>query len=126
MFNFLPMPATVTDVRPVTARESLLTIRLDNGKSLRHRPCQFVLISLFGIGEAPISISSPPGNSAKTFELCIRSMGNLTNAMHKLSVNDKIGIRGPYGNGFPIEKIGGKDILIVAGGPGVAALRRLI
>ena len=126
MFNFLPMPATVIDVRQLTDKERLFTIRLDNGRSLRHRPCQFVLISLFGIGEAPISISSPPVDSGKTFELCIRSMGNLTNAMHRLSINDKIGIRGPYGNGFPIEKIGGKDILIVAGGLGLAPLRSLI
>src|SRR3989337_3350267 len=126
MFNFLPMPATVTDVRQLTDRERLLTIRLDNGRSLRHRPCQFVLISMLGIGEAPISISSPPVDSGKTFELCIRSMGNLTNAMHRLSVNDKIGIRGPFGNGFPIEKIEGRDILIVAGGLGLAPLRSLI
>lgn len=126
MYNFLPMPATIADVRKLTDKERLFTIRLDNGKGIKHRPCQFVLISLPGIGEAPISISSPPTYPGKTFELCIRSVGNLTGAMHRLSVNDKIGVRGPYGNGFPIEKMDGKDILIVAGGLGLAPLRSLI
>lgn len=124
--NFLPMPATIVGIRQLTDREKLFTIRLEKRNSFRHRPCQFVLISLFGIGEAPISISSPPLNSGDTFELCIRSVGNLTGAMHRLHVNSRVGIRGPYGNGFPVEKIEGKDIVIVGGGLGLAPLRSLI
>jgi len=124
--NFIPMPATVVGVRQVTDKEKLFTISLDNGKNIKHRPCQFVIVSISGVGEAPISISSPPTDSGKVIELCVRSVGNLTGAMHRLSVNDKIGIRGPFGNGFPIEKIEGRDILIVAGGLGLAPLRSLI
>lgn len=120
------MPATIVDIRQLTDREKLFTIRLDSGKGIRYRPCQFVILSILGIGEAPISISSPPLNSGETFELCIRSVGNLTGAIHRLSVNGRIGVRGPYGNGFPVERMDGKDILIVAGGLGLAPLRSLI
>lgn len=124
--NLVPMPATIVGIQQMTDKEKLFTIRLDNGNGFKHRPCQFVMVSQFGIGEAPISISSPPVSSGNIFELCIRSTGNLTGAMHKCSVNDRIGIRGPYGNGFPLEKIEGKDILIVAGGLGLAPVRSLI
>lgn len=124
--NLVPMPATIVGIRQMTDKEKLFTVRLDNGNGFKHRPCQFVLISLFGIGEAPISISSPPVDSGSTFELCIRSIGNLTGAIHRSSVNDRIWIRGPYGNGFPLEKIERKDILIVAGGLGLAPIRSLI
>lgn len=120
------MPATIVDIQYLTDKERLFTIKLDNGRGIKHRPCQFVMVSLQGIGEAPISISSPPLDSGDTFELCVRSAGNLTGALHRLSVFDKIGVRGPYGNGFPVEKLDGKDILIAAGGLGLAPLRSLI
>lgn len=124
--NLLPMPATIVDIRKLTDKERLFTIRLDEGNRIQHRPCQFVMVSLFGIGEAPISISSPPADSGGTIELCIRSAGNLTGALHKLSVSDRVGIRGPYGNGFPVERIERRDVLVVAGGLGLAPLRSLI
>lgn len=126
MSNFLPKIATVTKVRSLTDKERVFTLELENGDALNHRPCQFVIVSLLGIGEAPISISSASNGSGNSFELCVRSVGNLTRGIHKLSENDKIGIRGPYGNGFPLERITGKDILFVAGGLGLAPLRSLI
>ena len=124
--NLLPRPATIVDIRQLTDKEKLFTIRINDGGSIRYRPCQFVIFSIFGIGEAPISITSSPLDSEETIELCIRSAGNLTGAIHKLSLNDRIGIRGPFGNGFPLERIDGKDVLIVAGGLGLAPLRSLI
>lgn len=124
--NLIPAPATIADIKQLTDKEKLFTIKLNNDRGIRYRPCQFVIFSIFGIGEAPISISSAPLDSGDTIELCIRSVGNLTGAIHRLSLNDRIGIRGPYGNGFPLEKIDGKDVLIVAGGLGLAPLRSLI
>ena len=124
--NLLPRPATIVDIRQLTDKEKLFTIRINDGGSIRYRPCQFVIFSIFGIGEAPISITSSPLDSEETIELCIRSAGNLTGAIHNLSLNDRIGIRGPFGNGFPLERIDGKDVLIVAGGLGLAPLRSLI
>jgi sulfite reductase subunit B len=124
--NMFPMYATITGINQLTDSEKLFTLRFDSGNKFEYKPCQFVMVSVAGIGEAPISISSSPVDSEETIGLCIRSVGNLTGAIHRLSVNDKIGVRGPYGNGFPMEKILGKDVLIVAGGLGLAPLRSLI
>jgi sulfite reductase subunit B len=124
--NIIPLPATITGISQLTDNEKLFTLRFDNGNKIEYKPCQFVMVSVYGIGEAPISISSSPTEPGGTIDLCIRSIGNLTGAIHRLNVNDKIGVRGPYGNGFPMEKILGKDILIVAGGLGLAPLRSLI
>ncbi len=128
--HFLPKIATVKKVRQLTDLEKVLTLSLDNGAPLNHKPCQFVIVSQAGVGEAPISVSSwsspSNGDTNNHFELCVRAVGNLTKKMHQLSENDKIGIRGPYGNGFPLERIKGKDILFAAGGLGLAPLRSLI
>jgi sulfite reductase subunit B len=120
----LPETGRILRVEELTAKEKLFEIALED-RPLGHQPCQFVQVSLFGIGEAPISISSSPTVS-DTFELCVRNVGSVTNAIHQLKVGDRLGIRGPYGNGFPLEKILGKDVLFVCGGLGLAPLRSLI
>jgi sulfite reductase subunit B len=105
--------------------EKLFEIRLKNGRDLGHQPGQFVEVSLFGIGEAPISISSSPTQKG-SFELAVRAVGNVTKALHSLSSGASLGIRGPFGKGFPVEELKGKDILFVAGGIGLVPLRSLI
>ena len=77
------------------------------------------------MGEAPISISSSPSKSG-FIELCVRRAGRFTEALHKMQCGDIVGIRGPFGRGFPFEKMRGHDILLVAGGLGIAPLRSLI
>jgi NAD(P)H-flavin reductase len=123
---FLPIQARVLKIQPQTALEKVLTIELPDSLSLGHRPGQFVEVSVLGVGEAPISISSSPSRSNGTFELCVRKVGDVTNALHRLQVGDFIGIRGPFGRGFPIEKFRGKDVLFAPGGLGLAPLRSLI
>jgi len=105
--------------------EKLFEIRLKNGQDLGHQPGQFVEVSLFGIGEAPISISSSPTKKG-SFELAVRAVGNVTQAMHRMEKGAVLGIRGPFGKGFPVETLKGKDILFVAGGIGLVPLRSLI
>ena len=90
-----------------------------------YRPGQFVEISVFGIGEIPISITSTPSRRGY-LELSIKNIGLVSGAIHKLSEGSEIGIRGPFGNGFPYEKGFGKNLLFVAGGIGLAPLRSLI
>lgn len=106
----------------------LFTFRFLNDElaaTFRHRPGQFIMLSVPGAGEAPISISSPPSRPG-VLELCVRRVGRVTNALYRLSTNDVVGIRGPYGNGFPSEDLRGSDLLLVAGGLGMAPLRSLL
>jgi len=120
--DYVPSLATVVKKQPMTSFETLFEIKLDDGSVLGHNPGQFVEVSVFGVGEAPISISSPP-TKKESFELCVRKLGNVTNKMHGLKVGDKVGIRGPFGHGFDTESLKGKDLLFVAGGLGLAPLR---
>lgn len=122
---YLPEWAEISRIEKLTESEKLFELNFMNGKPLGHKPGQFVEVSLLGIGEAPISISSPPGKT-NSFELAVRKVGNLTTAMHNLRAGDKIGIRGPFGTYFPVEEVGGKDILFVAGGIGLVPLRSFI
>ena len=122
---YLPNLAEVTRTEQLTKMEKLFEIRLKNGQDLGHQPGQFVEVSLFGIGEAPISISSSPTKKG-SFELAVRAVGNVTQAMHRLEKGAILGIRGPFGKGFPVESLKGKDILFVAGGIGLVPLRSLI
>jgi sulfite reductase subunit B len=122
--DYVPRLATLIKKQPMTSYETLFEIKLDDNSELRHKPGQFVEVSIFGIGEAPISISSPP-TKKDSFELCVRKLGNVTTKMHELKVGDKVGIRGPFGNGFDSEFLKNKDLLFVAGGLGLAPLRSL-
>lgn len=122
---YTPEIALIKNVRQLTALEKLFEIEL-SGKRLGHKPGQFVQVEVFGVGEAPISVSSSPNRIENTFELCVRKVGNVTNALHNLERGSKIGIRGPYGTFFDYEKMKGKNLLFVAGGIGYAPLRSLI
>lgn len=123
---YLPTMAQIVEIRDLTAYEKLFTLELPDKHSLDNKPGQFVEVSIVGIGEAPISISSSPSRSNGTFELCVRRAGDLTNALHALHVGDSIGVRGPFGRSFPIDRFRGKDLLFVAGGLGLAPMRSLI
>jgi sulfite reductase subunit B len=123
---YLPTMARLAKVEEMTELEKLFVLELPGGGHLGNEPGQFVEVSLFGIGEAPISISSSPSRSNGTFELCVRNVGDVTNALHNLEPGAVVGIRGPFGNPFPIDKMKGRDMLFVAGGLGLPPLRSLI
>jgi NAD(P)H-flavin reductase len=110
---------------PLTESEKLFELSLVDGRALGHQPGQFVELSIMGIGEAPLSVSSPPGRS-DSFELAIRRVGNVTAAAHRLNVGDRVGIRGPFGTCFPVAETRGQDLLFVAGGIGLVPLRSFI
>ena len=120
----LPQPGTVTRVERMTDRETLFTIELESGKPLGHQPGQFVEVSLFGTGEAPISVCSAPG--AIAFELLVRRVGDVTTRLHALKPGDLVGIRGPFGRGFDVKALAGKNLLFIGGGLGIAPMRSLI
>lgn len=122
---YVPEMMRIIGIRNLTKLDKLFEIELPGKRNLGHRPGQFVELSIFGFGEAPISVCSAPQKKG-SFELCVRKAGTLTSALHQLREGDTIGIRGPFGNGFPIECMAKMDILIVAGGIGLAPLRSLI
>ncbi len=123
---YTPVMARVQKIEPMTDLETLFTLELPGGRSLGNEPGQFVEVSLFGIGEAPISIASSPTRSNGAFEMCVRNVGDVTNAMHLMEPGDVMGIRGPFGHSFPVDSMKGKDILFAAGGLGLPPLRSLI
>ncbi len=122
---YLPVMAEIKEVKQLTDMETLYTVQLPNGAELGHKPGQFVEVSMFGIGEAPFSISSSPTKKG-VFELGIRNVGMLTDMLAKYQPGSKLGIRGPFGNGIDVEKFKGKDVLIVAGGIGLVPMRSMI
>lgn len=123
---YLPLPATVGEVQPMTKLESFFSCRLDSGEELGHMPGQFVEVSIPGIGEAPISVSSSPTRKG-SFEMVVRKVGNVSEAMHGLAAGDKLFIRGPFGSSFPVdEAMKGKDIIFVCGGIGIVPVRSAI
>jgi len=123
--NYRIRKAKILRTKQLTAHEKLFEIALEGGETLDYEPGQFMMVSLFGVGEVPISISSSPTKSG-SFEICVRAVGKVTSAMHRLEAGDEAGIRGPYGKGFPIRILEGNDLLIIAGGLGIAPLRSLI
>jgi len=115
----------IVELTELTELEKLYRIALPDDETLDHEPGQFVQVSLFGVGEAPISICSSP-TRLDSFELCVRRAGRLTEALHQLKTGDEVGIRGPFGVGFPVVPLEGNDVLLIAGGLGLAPLRSLI
>lgn len=90
----------------------------------RFRPGQFAQVSLFGVGEFPTSL--PPSPTEKETFFTVRKVGSCTTALHELKPGEKFAIRGPYGNGFPMEEYDGKNLVFVAGGIGLIPLRSAI
>ncbi len=125
---YRPWPARITSITDLTATEKLFEFRLIDERiraAFHQDPGQFVELSIFGVGEAPISISSAPSKQG-FIELCVRRTGRFTEVLHTMQCGDVVGIRGPFGRGFPFEEMKGHDILLVAGGLGIAPLKSLI
>lgn len=125
---YIPMVASITDIideTPDTKTFRLVFDDKDYAKTFSWEPGQFVEVTVFGAGEAPIGFSSDPLEKS-FFELTVVKRGKVTGAMHRLKVGDKVGIRGPLGNCWPLEAIKGRDLVIVSGGCGLAPLRPAI
>jgi sulfhydrogenase subunit gamma (sulfur reductase) len=125
---YLPEVATVIDIIEETPTIKTFRMCFDDPevqKNFSFKPGQVGQLGIFGVGEATFAISSKP--SEKEFiQFSVMKAGEVTRALHNLSVGDKVGIRAPMGNGFPVEEWKGKKILYVLGGIGSAALKATI
>ncbi len=122
---FKSKKATILEIETLTGKDKLFRVKLDSEEEIEHIPGQFVEVYVPGIGEAPISISSSP-TTGLFFELCVRAVGSVTKTLHNMEEGDKVGIRGPFGNGFDLGLLEGKDLIMIGGGLGLAPLRSLI
>jgi len=125
---YQPQLARIVRVTPQVQDNSLFTFLFEDSEqagSFHYQPGQFVELSILGVGECPISISSAPTRRGY-LELCVRRSGRVTNALYQLKENDLVGLRGPYGNGFPIASMRGSNLLLIAGGLGMAPIRSLL
>ena len=122
---YLPRGGRIVDARKFTDKEAYFRFQFDDGAGIRYTAGQFMEVSLLGVGEAPISICSAPGQR-DDLEMCIRTAGDVTGAIHKLGVGDAVGLRGAFGNGFDMNSVAGKDLLFVAGVLGLAPCRSFI
>jgi len=120
---YQPVEAVIEEVIQETS--TIKTFRLKPKSDLTFRTGQFVELTVPGLGEAPFTPSSDPGDKVR-FDMTIMNVGAVTSKLHSMNKGDVVGIRGPYGAGYPLDKFKGKDILIVGGGVGLAPLRSLL
>lgn len=120
----LPNPFRVQRKRRETHDTFTLELEPTNGAgAFSFAAGQFNMLYVFGVGEVPISISGDPTDEAGRLVHTVRAVGTVTRAMRQLKRGDVLGVRGPFGTHWPVEEAGGQDVVIVAGGIGLAPLR---
>ena len=112
-------------VSVVTETPNIKTLRFAPGRPVAFRAGQFMDVTLPGIGEAPFTPSSNH-SATDTLDFTVMSAGRVTKLLHQLAPGDTVGLRGPYGTAYPLDKFKGKEIFIVGGGVGLAPLRALL
>lgn len=126
---YAPAPARIMRTVDLVPDIRLFDLRFEDpalAQSFSYRPGQFVELSVLGVGEGPFSLPSTPTRPGH-FQLGIRRAGALTDYLFDhVREGDEVGIRGPLGNGFPVESFRGEDVLLVAGGLGMVPLRGLL
>ncbi|KAA3655847.1 MAG: Ni/Fe hydrogenase subunit gamma [Calditrichaeota bacterium] len=122
------LPESFSVKRIKNETDDTFTVELQPSKKvldLSFEAGQFNMLYIFGVGEIPISISGDPC-STDSLVHTTRVVGTVTKAMRKLHVGDLIGVRGPFGNPWPVEEAKGKDVVLIAGGIGLAPIRPVI
>ena len=120
---YRPTEAIIEDI--IVETSTIKTFVLKPQEAFEFKTGQFIELTLPGIGEAPFTPSSDP-NLKDKIEVTIMNVGRVTSLLHNITKNTSLGIRGPYGNGYPLDNFIGKDILTVGGGVGLAPLRSFL
>lgn len=121
----LPRLFEVRRVRPETYDTFTLELEPEDGSPLVFAPGQFNMLYLFGVGEVAISVSGDPARPSPLTHT-LRAVGAVTRGLCSLKPGDPVGVRGPFGNSWPLAEAAGHDVVIVAGGIGLAPLRPAI
>jgi len=127
---YIPMLTKVKSIVSENKVRDIKTIELefvknDDYKNFDYIPGQFAEISIIGKGECPIGIASSPTEEG-TIKFTIKKMGTVTSMFHRSDIGDTIGVRGPLGNGWPMEELKGKNIVVIGGGFAFSTLRSLV
>jgi len=121
---YYPRQATLKNIKEETPNIKTYQFKLD--KKLKFKAGQFMQLTVPGVGEAPFTPSSAPGEVSE-MEITIMKTGKVTDKLHDgAEVGDTLALRGPFGKGYPMDKFEGKEVLVVGGGVGLAPLRSLI
>ena len=127
-----PVPAVV--VKTERHADDILLFRIKRedgedfpicGNGLYFKPGQFVVVGLWGYGEAPFGIASDPYDGSHV-DIIVRKVGELTTALHALKKGSRLTLRGPYGNGYPVKFFRGRDVILIAGGSGIPPIAALV
>ena len=126
---YLPLPMRIEKVIIETEDRVIKTFSLsflkkEDEENFKYIPGQFAELSVLGKGEAPFGMASSP-TQAGCLDFTVNKAGVVTTALHEMEAGETIGIRGPLGNGYPIEALNGKNIVIIGGGFGFSTLRAL-
>ncbi|MDJ0522689.1 MAG: FAD/NAD(P)-binding protein [Planctomycetota bacterium] len=121
--GFVPVPAVIDEI--IVETPTIKTFVLKPAEPIPFRAGQFVQLEVPGLGEAPFTPSSSPFET-DTMEITILKTGLVTNRLHELEAGERLGIRGPFGKGYPIPKLDGQTVLVIGGGVGLAPLRSLL
>jgi len=127
---YIPMLTTVKNIVSENKVNDIKTLELEFKKEedynkFNYIPGQFAEISLIGKGESPIGIASSPTEEG-SIKFTIKKMGTVTSEFHNCNIGDVVGVRGPFGNGWPIEEMKGKNIVVIGGGFAFSTLRSLV
>lgn len=126
--SLLPYMAKLVEIKDLANEIKLFRVEMLNGggEAFRdYKPGQFAFVSAWGVGEAPFGIASVP-RRGKLLDFAINRLGSVTTDLHQMGVGDLLGVRGPLGNGFPMEKFKDKNLIVIGGGIGGAPLRPVI
>jgi sulfhydrogenase subunit gamma (sulfur reductase) len=124
----LPYLGKLIEVRDLASDIKLFRVSILNGGGEAfntYKPGQFAFVSAFGLGEAPFGIANTPGHGPG-IDFAVARLGSVTTGLHELGEGDIVGIRGPLGNWFPMNKFKGKNLIVMGGGIGGAPLRPVI
>lgn len=126
---YIPFPMRIEEIITETEDENIKTfvfsfLRKEDEDRFVYRPGQFAMLSVFGKGEAPFGMTSTPTVSRR-LEFSVSRVGVVTGAIHQLEKGDVVGLRGPLGNGYPLESFKGRNLVLIGGGVGFSTLRSL-